>query len=74
MNETVVTFKNGKRVISMYFTESSDKGLDMRMTIDPEWKPDEEPDLPMLLASTLMNSLNMKSEDASNPQVYAGQD
>lgn len=73
MNETVVTFKNGLRVISMYFTETPDKELDMRMTVDPEWNPDEEPDLPMLLASTLMSVLNIKAEDASNPQVYAGQ-
>lgn len=73
MKETVVTFKNGTRVISMYFSELADGGLDMKMSMEPEWNPDEEPDLPMLLASTLMNALNAQNTDAVIPDIYAGQ-
>ena len=60
--EAVVTFKNEKRVISMYFTET-DGNLDMQMSMGPEFKEGEEPDLVMLLASTFMNALNIKDED-----------
>ena len=57
MKETVVTFNNGTRKISMYFTET-DGDLNMQMAMDPEFQEGEEPDLPMLLASTFMNALN----------------
>lgn len=56
--EAVVTFKSKDRTIAMYFTEI-DGDLDMQMSMNPEFKEGEEPDLPMLLASTFMNSLNI---------------
>ena len=72
--EVVVKFQCPSRKITMYFTENGG-GLDMQMAIDPEFKEDEEPDLCMLLASTLMNALNTEStEDESNPKVYDGKD
>lgn len=73
-NEVVVKFQSSSRKITMYFTEN-DGGLDMQMAVDPEFTDDEEPDLCMLLASTLMNALNTDvTEDDSNPKVYDGKD
>lgn len=62
--EAVVTFKSKDRTIAMYFTEI-DGDLDMQMSMDPEFKEGEEPDLPMLLASTFMNSLNIDTDNES---------
>lgn len=75
-NEVVVKFQSGARKITMYFSEMSDGGLDMQMAMDPEFDPEtEQPDLCMLLASTLMNALNTEEiEDDSNPKVYDGKD
>ena len=74
-NEVVVKFQSAVRKITMYFTEQPDGGLDMQMAMDPEFTEDEEPDLCMLLASTLMNALNTDVvEDDSNPKVYDGKD
>ena len=56
--ECVVTFKNADRQIAMYFTEENGN-LDMQMSMTPEFKEGEEPDLPMLLASTFMAALNV---------------
>ncbi len=72
-NECVVTFKSGKRIIAMYFTETNGD-LELQMSVEPEMKDGEEPDLPMLLASTLMNAIQAENEDKSNPKVYDGQD
>lgn len=75
MKDTVVTFKNETRSIAMYFSELEDGGLDMQMSITPEFDPEkEQPDLPMLLASTLMNALNTETADDSRTSVYAGED
>lgn len=63
MKETIVTFNNGSRKISMYFSET-DGNLDMQMSVEPEFKDGEEPDLPMLLASTFLNSI--QKEDNRN--------
>lgn len=65
MGECVVTFNNGVRKISMYFTDNNGN-LDMQMSVDPEFKEGEEPDLVMLLAGTFMNALN--AEDTSNDE------
>jgi hypothetical protein len=70
MNETVVTFNNGTRKISMYFTEK-DGDLNMQMAMDPEFKEGEEPDLPMLLASTFMTALNSgKKDEVEHTVIY----
>lgn len=68
MKETVVTFNNGTRKVSMYFTEDGDN-LDMQMVITPEFKDGDEPDLPMMLASTFLEALNVKKEDESEPTI-----
>lgn len=68
MKETVVTFNNGTRKVSMYFTEDGDN-LDMQMAITPEFKDGDEPDLPMMLASTFLEALNVKKEDESEPTI-----
>ena len=60
-NETVVTFKNKDRVIAMYFTQDENGSLDMQMSVSPEMNPDEDPDLPMLLASTFLNVIMLCS-------------
>lgn len=62
MEECVVTFNNGKRKISMYFTDN-EGNLDMQMSVEPELKEDEEPDLTMLLAGAFMNALNTEQKD-----------
>ena len=73
-NEVVVKFQNSSRRITMYFTENGE-GLDMQMSVEPEFTEDEEPDLCMLLASTLMNALQTENiEDDVNPKVYDGKD
>lgn len=73
-NECVVKFQNNIRKITMYFNEK-DGNLDMQMAVDPELKEDEEPDLCMLLASTLLNTLNGEvTKDDSNVKVYDGKD
>lgn len=75
-NECVVTFKTKGRVIAQYYTENED-GLDLQMSVDPEFTDNEEPDLAMLLASTLMEALRATSEpekDDKNPKVYDGTD
>ena len=51
----------------MYFTEDND-GLDMQMTVDPEFKEGEEPDLPMLLASAFLNSIQKKEDNDEQPK------
>lgn len=62
-NQCVVSFNTGERRITMYFTEQED-GLDMQMTVEPEFKEGEDPDLAMLLASTLLNAIqNPEKED-----------
>ena len=68
MNETVVTFNNGKRKVSMYFTEDNGD-LNMQMAVDPEMKEGDEPDLPMLLASVFMNALNTEIKDTVNTEI-----
>lgn len=68
MKETVVTFNNGSRKISMYFTELNGD-LSMQMSMEPEFNEGEEPDLPMLLASTFMNALNAQKEDESESKT-----
>lgn len=74
MKDVVVTFKSESRNIAMYFTETEDGALDMQMSVTPEFDPEkEQPDLTMLLASTLMNALNTDKDD-SETSVYAGQD
>ena len=76
--ECVVTFKTKGRVIAQYYTENED-GLDLQMSVDPEFSEGEEPDLAMLLASTLMESLRATApetevKDDLNPKVYDGTD
>jgi len=61
-NETVVTFNNGTRKISMYFTEEQGT-LNMQMSVEPELKDGEEPDLPMLLASTFLNCIQKEDDE-----------
>ena len=78
-NKCVVKFQNEDRKITMYFEQDSNGELMMSMDINPEFDPekDEEPDLCMLLASTLMNVLNPEvetKEDDKNPKVYDGTD
>ena len=68
MKETIVTFNNGIRKISMYFTEENGD-LSMQMSMEPEFEGTEDPDLPMLLASTLMNALNAQKEDESESKT-----
>lgn len=72
-NEVVVKFQSATRKITMYF-EEKDGGLDMQMAVDPEFDENEEPDLCMLLASTLMNALNTENVEDENPKVYDGTD
>lgn len=66
-NQCVVSFNSGTRRITMYFTEDND-GLDMQMTVDPEFKEGEEPDLPMLLASAFLNSIQKKEDNDEQPK------
>ena len=62
--EVVVTFNDGNRKISMYFTPSDEKdGLNMQMAINPELKEEEEPDMPLLLANVFMQALKMTEKD-----------
>lgn len=72
MKETIVTFNNGSRKISMYFTEQNGD-LSMQMSMEPEFNEGEEPDLPMLLASTFMNALNAQKEDESESKTIVSQ-
>lgn len=72
MKETIVTFNNGSRKISMYFTETNGD-LSMQMSMEPEFNEGEEPDLPMLLASTFMNALNVQKEDESESKTIVRQ-
>lgn len=66
--ECVVTFKNESRTVAMYFKEE-DGNLDMQMSITPEFKPTEEdPDLPILLASTFLQTLNIENKDEFEPE------
>ena len=67
MKETVVTFNNGSRKISMYFSDN-DGNLDMQMSVEPELRDGEEPDLPMLLASTFLNSIQ-KEDDQNESKI-----
>jgi len=67
MNEVVVTFKSKDRCIAMYFTEENGD-LQMQMNVSPELKPDEEPDLTMLLASTFLNSIQ-KEDKNDEPSI-----
>ena len=62
--EVVVTFNDGNRKISMYFTPSDEKdGLNMQMAVNPELKEGEEPDMPLLLANVFMQALKMTEKD-----------
>ena len=72
-NEVVVKFQSATRRITMYF-EEKDGDLDMQMAVDPEFDENEEPDLCMLLASTLMNALNTENVEDEKPKVYDGTD
>jgi len=77
LEDVVVTFKSRNRTIHMYFTELEDGGLDMQMDVQPEFDPEKgegEPDLCMLIASSLLGALNTDSnkEDDLNPKVYDG--
>ena len=62
--EVVVTFNDGNRKISMYFTPSDEQdGLNMQMAVNPELKEGEEPDMPLLLANVFMQALKMTEKD-----------
>ena len=65
--ECVVTFKNESRQVAMYFTEE-DGNLDMQMSVNPEVKKDEEPDLPLMLASAFLQLLNTENKDESESE------
>lgn len=74
--EAVVKFegkmKDGNiRRVTMYF-EEKDGDLDMSMACDPELKDNEAPDLPMLLASTLLQALRSDSKEDESSKVYDG--
>lgn len=78
-NKCVVKFQNENRKITMYFEQDSNGELMMSMDMNPEFDPekDEEPDLCMLLCSSLINVLNPEvetKEDDKNPKVYDGTD
>jgi hypothetical protein len=68
MEECVVTFNNGKRKISMYFSDNAGN-LEMQMSVEPEFKDGEEPDLAMLLASTFMNALNTEDNKENESKI-----
>ena len=68
MEECVVTFNNGNRKISMYFTDRNGN-LEVQMSVDPELKENEEPDLVMLLASTFMTALNTEDNNNDEPEI-----
>lgn len=70
-NEVVVKFQSPLRKITMYFEQKED-GLDMSMAMDPEMKEDEEPDLCMLLASTLLSTLQAENKEDDSIKVYDG--
>lgn len=73
-NEVVVKFQSALRKVTLYFEQNGD-GLDMSMVMDPEFDPEkEEPDLVMLLASTLMNALQTDNKEDDSPKVYDGTD
>ncbi len=67
-NQCVVSFNTGQRRITMYFTENED-GLDMQMTVDPELKEGEDPDLAMLLASSLLNAIQKNEDNDEQPKI-----
>lgn len=68
MEECVVTFNNGKRKISMYFSDNAGN-LEMQMSVEPEFKDGEEPDLAMLLTSTFMNALNTEDNKENESKI-----
>lgn len=72
--ETVVTINNGSRKISMYFIIADDGGLDMQMSVLPEVKEGEEPDLPLSLASIFLEALNTTGKEDNKSEIYDGQD
>ena len=72
--ETVVTINNGSRKISMYFTIAEDGGLEMQMSVIPEVKEGEEPDLPLSLASIFLEALKTTGEEDNKSEIYDGQD
>ena len=61
-NECVVTFKNQDRQIAMYFT-LEDENLDMQMSVNPEFKDGDEPDLPMLLANLFIKAVRVDEKE-----------
>lgn len=67
--ECVVTFKNESRRVAMYFIEE-DGNLDMQMSIDPDIKEGEEPDLPLMLASAFLQTLNTENKDESESEEH----
>lgn len=67
--ECVVTFKNESRRVAMYFIEE-DGNLDMQMSIDPDIKEGEEPDLPLMLASAFLQTLNTENKDESKSEEH----
>ena len=67
--ECVVTFKNESRRVAMYFIEENGN-LDMQMSIDPDIKEGEEPDLPLMLASAFLQTLNTENKDESESEEH----
>ena len=68
MEEVVVTFKSKNRMIAMYFTDDNGN-LDMQMSVTPELKDGEEPDLTMLLAGAFMDALHTEQKDNEEPKI-----
>ena len=73
-NECVVTFNNGTRKISMYFNVDDTGGLNMQMDVNPEVNPEEEPDLPLMLAGTFLAALQTDKKEDGKSEIYTGQD
>ena len=73
-NECVVTFNNGIRKVSMYFSTDDTGGLNMQMDVTPEVNLDEEPDLPLMLAGTFLTALQTDKKEDDKSEIYTGQD
>ena len=67
MAEVVATFKSENRTIAMYFKEE-EGALNMQMSVDPEFKEGDDPDLTMLLAGAFLDAINTKNED-DKPEI-----
>lgn len=68
MEEVVVTFKSKDRMIAMYFTDNNGN-LDMQMSVNPELKDSEDPDLAMLLAGAFMDALHTEQKENDKPEI-----